>query len=50
MMRTCPEGFANVDGTAGQPMLDHTNGKSRLQYRQREESMDKGSLEIDTGR
>lgn len=41
-MRTCPEGFANVDGTVGQPMLDNTNGKSWLQCRQREASADRG--------
>lgn len=49
-MRTCPEGFATVDGTVGQPMLDNTNGKSWLQYRQRDESTDRGSLETDTNR
>lgn len=49
-MRTCPEGFATVDGTVGQPMLDNTDGKSWLQYRQRDESTDRGSLETDTNR
>ena len=43
-MRTCPEGFASVDGTAGQPMPNNTNGWPWLQYRQGLERMNLGAL------